>query len=92
MTVKEIISLKDKNFSSMTEEKESEYEEKKIIQIDNKPDNSEIDKLNKEIEILQLQLEQNKKADNKEALKIEQLKKEINQLKIKVKNSDSFFI
>ncbi len=92
MTVKEIISLKDKNFSYMTEEKESEYEEKKIIQIDNKPDNSEIDKLNKEIEILQLQLEQNKKADNKEALKIEQLKKEINQLKIKVKNSDSFFI
>ncbi len=92
MTVKEIATLKYKKYISTSEDKEVINDEKKIIQIDNKPDNSQIDKLNKEIEILQLQLQENKKVDNNEALEIEQLKKEVNQLKIKVKNSDSFFV
>lgn len=92
MTVKEIISLKFKKTITMSEDKESVNDEKNIIQIDNKPDNSQIDKLNKEIEILQLQLQENKKANNNEDLEIEHLKEEINQLKVKVKNTDSFFV
>ena len=91
LTIKEILSLKLK---SDIKQSNASAEEKKIINIETKIDNSEIDKLNKEIEMLQKQVEEsnNKKVANIELLEIEQLKKDVANLKAKLKNTDGFLV